>query len=206
MNNKKFFIVVGILVLAAVIGLSAYLPSRVESGKEARMADFPKVIGDWQGSDMELSKRDFEILETTNLIMREYKNSKTESVYLYIVYSGDNRNVVHPPEICYTGGGATIIEKSVIALTPAISANKFVIEEKDTHQLVAYWFKSTDVNTYDYFKQQLKVVVDRMLRKKTSGALIRISTRMIGAADKTAVELVKSFAARIEPLLAKYVP
>lgn len=206
MNNRTFFIVVGILVFAAVIGLSAYLPSRVESGKEVRMEVFPTVIGDWQGTDMELSKRDFEILETTNLIMREYKNSKAESVYLYIVYSGDNRNVVHPPEICYTGGGATIIAKSVTPLTPVISANKFVIEDKDTHQLVTYWFKSTNVNTYDYFKQQFKVVVDRMLRKKTSGALIRISTTMKGDDEKTALELVKGFAAQIEPLLAKYVP
>jgi len=116
MNNKTFFIVIGILVIASVVGLSSYMPARVAAKGEVKMADFPMAIGEWQSKDIPLSERDFEILETRNLIMREYKNFSGELVYLYIIYSGDNRNVVHPPEICYTGGGATIIDKSILSM------------------------------------------------------------------------------------------
>ncbi len=206
MNNKNFFIVLTILVVAAVVGLASYLPSRFEAAAETKVTAFPKTIGKWQSKDIELSKNDYAILETTNLIMREYKNPKGEIVYLYIVYSGDNRNVIHPPEICYSGGGATIIEKSVLPLNNALKVNKFVIEEGDSRQLVVYWFKSRDLQTYNYFKQQLKVVTDRMLRKKTSGALIRISTNIKDNNEKAAIQLIQSFASQIEPLVEKYAP
>lgn len=206
MNNKKFFIIIGILVLAAAVGLSSYLPTRFESESEVKMADFPKDIGDWKGIDIELSNRDFEILETTNLVMRKYQDSKGNSVYLYIVYSGNNRNVIHPPEICYTGSGGAIIEKSVIAVTASIQANKFIIEDKNSRQLVMYWFKSGNFSTYNYLKQQFKIVTDRMLRKETSGALIRISTNIKGPDTTASLELIRQFAAEIQPLLSKYVP
>lgn len=206
MNNKNFYIVLAILVIVSVVGLASYLPARFEAATEAKVSAFPKTIGQWQSTDIQLSKRDFEILETTNLIMREYKNPNGEIVYLYIIYSGDNRNVVHPPEICYSGGGGTIIEKSVFPLNNALKVNKFVIEENDSLQLVVYWFKSGDLQTYNYFKQQLKVVIDRTFRKKTSGALIRISTDIKDSNKNAALQLIKSFAAQTAPLVEKYAP
>ncbi len=206
MSNKTFFIVLAILIIVSIVGLSSYLPARFEAAAEAKVSAFPKTIGDWQSTNIQLSKNDYAILETTNLIMREYKNPKGEIVYLYIVYSGDNRNVVHPPEICYTGGGATIIEKSVLPLNNSLKVNKFVIEEKDSLQLVVYWFKSGDLQTYNYFKQQLKVVIDRTLRKKTSGALIRLSTDIKDGNENAALQLIKSFVAQTTPLVEKYAP
>lgn len=206
MNNKTFYTVLLILFIVSIVGLVSYLPMRFEPSSEVKVTAFPKTIGEWQSRDLELSKRDFEILETTNLIMREYKKPDGEIVYLYIIYSGDNRNVVHPPEICYSGGGGNIIEKSVISLNNSLKVNKFVIEEKNSRQLVVYWFKSGDLQTYNYFKQQLKVVIDRTLRKKTSGALIRISTDIKDGNEKAALKLIQSFAAEIAPLLEKYAP
>ncbi len=206
MNNKTFYIVLAILVIVSIVGLASYLPARFEAAAEVKVSAFPKTIGQWQSTDIQLYKRDFEILETTNLIMREYKKANGEVAYLYIVYSGDNRNVVHPPEICYSGGGATIIKKSVLPLNSTLKVNKFIIDDKDSCQLVVYWFKSANFQTYNYFKQQLKVVTDRMLRKKTSGALIRISTNIKDGNENAALQLIKSFAAQIAPLLEKYVP
>jgi EpsI family protein len=206
MNNKNFIIVIIILVVVAGVTMSAYLPSRFETGITVKMADFPKTVGEWTSKDIPLSKRDFEILETTNLIMREYNNPKGETVYLYIIYSENNRRVMHPPEICYTGGGSTIIEKSVVQITNNIKANRFTIEDKDLRQLVVYWFKTANLNTYSYIKQQLKMVTDRMLGKKISGAMIRMSTNFKENGQEAALGLIKSFANQIEPLLTKYVP
>ncbi len=208
MSNKNFVAVIVILAVVGVIGMSAYLPARRASEKEAQMQDFPGKIGEWEVADLPLSKQDYEILETKNLIMREYKNAASQDmVYLYIVYSAGDRKVVHPPEICYSGGGATIIEKSVIPLTDTIKANEFTMEDKDSRQLVVYWFKAGDLNTYSYFGQQLKVVLSRMLKNRSSGALIRVSTPIKEGNQKdAALNLLKSFCRQVEPLLPRYVP
>jgi len=203
MKNKSFIVVAMILVVVAVI---ANKPYKFDLSESVKVNDFPKTIGEWRGEDMALSERDYEILETKNLFVRDYKNKNGDSVYLYIIYAGDNRRALHPPEVCYTGGGATIAEKSVIPMTGSITANKFTIEDKNSRQLVVYWFKSTSLNTYNFLKQQLKIVTDRMLGRKTSGALIRVSTEIKGGREAAALELIRSFCSQIGPLLAKYVP
>ena len=195
-----------IFILIAAVSLLNYLPVRFASVSETQMANFPKVIGQWQGIDAVLPERDYAILETKNLIMREYKGPGGDVIYLYIIYSSDNRKALHPPEICYTGAGATIIEKSVIPVTATIKANKFTIENKDSRQLVVYWFRSANFNTYSYLRQQLKMVIARMRGRRTSGAMVRVSTVVKDNNSAAAFRLIKRFCAQIEPLLSQYVP
>lgn len=203
MKNRSFIVVAIILIGVAII---ANKPYKFDLAQDVKVNDFPKTIGEWQGEDIPLSERDYEILETRNLFVRDYKNKNGDLVNLYIIRAADNRRALHPPEVCYTGGGATIAEKSVIPMTGSITANKFTIEDKNSRQLVVYWFKSTHLNTYSYLKQQLKIVTDRLLGKKTSGALIRVSTEIKGGREAAALELIKKFCGEIETLLTKYVP
>ena len=206
MNNRNFIIVVVIFVMVAVIGLLSYLPTRFDKSAKALMSNFPMTVGEWQATDISLSKRDYEILETKNLIMRDYKNSKGDSLYLYIVYSENNRKVTHPPELCFTGSGLTIVDKSSIQLTDNIRGVKLLMEKSDNRELVAYWFRAGSLNTDSYIKQQLKVVFDLLRGRRTSCALIRLSTDIKDNNQEVALKLLKSFTAQIEPLLAKYVP
>lgn len=203
MNNKTFLIVAIMLVAVAIV---CNTPARFNSKSEIQVNAFPKEIGEWKGEDIPLLERDYEILETKNLIMRDYKNPTGDSVNLYIIYSEDNRRALHPPEICYSGGGATILEKSVIPVTNSLKANQFIIENKDSRQLVAYWFKSTNLSTYSYLKQQIKIVADRLLRKKTYGAMIRVSVVIKDNNVDAAMGVVKSFVEKIEPELQKMLP
>ncbi len=204
MNNKTFVIAAIILVAVAIV---ANVPSKFDTKSEVQMSSFPKEIGKWKGEDVPIPERDYQILETRNLIMRDYRNTQTQdSVYLYIIYSADNRRTLHPPEICYTGGGATILEKSVIPITDSLKANKFIIEDKNSRQLVVYWFRTGNLSTYSYLKQQLKIVFDRTLGKRTSGAMVRVSALVKDNNADAALGLLKSFVENIEPLLARYVP
>ena len=207
MKNVSFFIIVFILLGVSGLIFISYLPSRYGPMTEAKMADFPKEIKQWKGKDIPLSERDFEILETKNLIVREYKNPGADSIYLYIIYSQENRKALHPPEICYTGGGAsTILKKTVVQITDNLKANMFAIESRDSRQLVVYWFKVANFNTPSYLKQQLKFVIDRTLGKRNSGAMIRVSTPIKTAGTELSLNLIKSFVVEIEPLIAKFVP
>ncbi len=207
MNRLTYTIVVVIFVIAAAVSLSSYLPTRFDTKDAVQVSFLPMTIGSWKGKDVPLTKRDYEILETTNLLMRQYTNPGGGSVLLYIVYSGDNRKVSHPPEVCYMGSGATIAQKAIINVTPDIQANKLVTEMPGGgREFVAYWYKAGALNTPKYFTQQLKIAFHRTFGQKTSAALIRISTEIKGEKEKAAEDMIQRFCAQMVPLLPKYVP
>ncbi len=206
MSNKNFIIVVIIMALVAAVALASYLPTRNDIALKTKVADFPMTIGGWQGTDLPLSEDDYKILETKNLFVRDYKNAQGQTVQLYVVYSEDNRKVSHPPEVCYMGGGVTIVDKSEVELTPAIKAMEMIVENNDSQQMVVYTFKAGDTYTNQYTSQQWKVVIDRLFGKRTAGALIRFSTDIKSKNQQAAFNLIKSFCSEIEPLLAKHMP
>jgi len=206
MNKINFIIVVCILIAVSVIGYKSYLPARFDAALENKVDNFPKVIGEWSSTDIPVSEQDYQILETRNLFVRDYKNALGESVYLYVIYSEDNRKVSHPPEICLMGSGLSIADKSAIQISDTIKAVQLIVERTDTRELVAYWYKAGNLYTDKYLRQQLKIVMDRTLGKRTSGALIRLSTDIKDDDPEAALNLIKTFSAQIEPLLAKHLP
>lgn len=104
------------------------------------------------------------------------------------------------------GSGASIVNKSVVQITDSIKAIKLVTETPKNEQMVVYWYKAGSLYTDQYLKQQLKVVIDRMMRKRTSGALIRISADVKDNDQEGALRMLKTFAGQIEPLLQRYIP
>jgi len=206
MNNKIFAITITALVITAGVSMSFYLSERKAAKDEAQVSAFPMQIGEWSGKDLPLRESDYEILETRNLIMREYSNPAGESVYFYIIYSGNNRKALHPPEICFSGGGSTILKKTVIDVTGSMKANMFLIEDRSLSHAVLYWFKVGNLSTYDYIKQQMRFAIAKMLHKKDGAAMIRVSTIVKDGNPDAAVEVMRRFATEIEPLIEQYVP
>ena len=206
MSNKSFIIVAIILIAVAFGSISAYMPARFDAAAETRVENFPRQFGEWSSRDIEVDARTYENLETTNLFVREYTNPEGEAVYLYIVYSEDNRKVSHPPEVCMLGSGLTVADKSQVQLTEDIKATRIFVEKGEITEMIVYWYKAGDLNTDKYLKQQLKVVVDRLSGKRTSCALVRLSALIQNQDQDAAFNLLRRFAVEIEPLLDRYVP
>jgi len=207
MNNKTFLFIALILTVVAVFSLISYMPIKPNAATKISVTDFPKTIRGWISQDIPITERVYELLETKNLIMRNYINKQGEAVNCYIIYSQDNRKVAHPPEICLQGEGATVVDKRAIQVTDSIKATKLILEKSLSRELVIYWYKAGNLNTNDYIKQQLKIVINRMLRKSSSGALIRLTTEIKGDnQDNKALSLIQAFAKQIEPLIQKYAP
>lgn len=205
MTNKNFLTISSALVLTAVISFSFYFPKRMENLLSHKIYDFPKEIGEWISEDVILSEREYELLETRNLIVRNYKNTNNDIINLYIIYSPRNRKVVHPPEICLQGAGSTITNKEHIQITDSISSTKLIIEKGITRDLIVYWYRAGKFNTDNYLKQQIKIVLDRVIGRETSVALIRVSTEIENNEVEPALEKIKGFCTAIEPLLDKYI-
>jgi len=208
MKKYNFLITVVILCITALIAVPFYYFVPKEKNI-AQVSNLPLQIGEWKGEELEVDELVYKILETKNLIVREYESADGEKVYLYIVYSQENRKVSHPPEVCFEGGGMTVEDKIAVPLEIAkdriIKVNQFKVEQKNYRNLVIYWYKAGSLYTASYLRQQLKIALNMLRLKNTSGALIRVST---GLSDNNEAdfERMERFCQALYPLLDKTIP
>ena len=107
-NNFSYWLICALFLVVGTVSWRVHFKSYTQ-GDNLSIHHFPKVIGDWVSEDLPITDDEKAILETDNVFVRRYTNSIDEEVFLFVVYSKNNRKVSHPPEICYTGGGATIL-------------------------------------------------------------------------------------------------
>jgi len=209
-KDISYTIIILLLGLSCIISWKVYFKvyHQVDT---VNIHKFPTQIGDWSSKDLIITEKEYAILETRNVFVREYRNSKQEKIHLFIVYSQNNRKVSHPPEICYVGGGISVlgnVHDYLIeeANQKVIQTNKLLLEQGITQQVAFYWFKVGDTFTSSYWKQQFLIVLKTLLGQPSSSALIRVSAT-IGDNDQPKSEsIIKEFSAKVVPLLRTYLP
>lgn len=208
MQNKNFIVMCACLGAAALLSVLLYFKD-VSAHDEVDIKQFPTAIGNWTSREIPIPKKDLAILETENAFVRKYSDPDGQQVYLYIIYSKINRKVSHPPEICYTGGGITILENVHDPIPVAhkgmtIQTNRLMLKGKNFHQVSYYWFKVGDEFTSNYWKQQALVAWNALLGKQTGAALIRVSADIGPQSKEFAIKSVKEFTDLIAPHLFTY--
>jgi len=204
--TKRYLIVIGLLSITAFITYSSY--STIDYSGELYTRNIPLVVGSWYGKDFSMDDLTYEILETKDAIMREYVNQDGESVLLALVFSMNNRKVAHPPEVCFAGSGwerTVRDEKIVMIKNREIKVNSLTLQKRSDKQVVLYLYKSGNKLTSNYYSQQLNIILNGMLHKDTSSALIRISS-ITNSNDDKALALTEKFAGEIIPILEKLLP
>ncbi len=172
---------------------------------------FPGTFNGWTAEEVTITEDEYAILETKNVFVRKYTNPEGKQVYLFIVYSQNNRKVSHPPEICYTGGGASILgttrEKIEIKDPPVvIEANNLDLVIGPVKHQSFYWFKVGSSFTPNYWKQQMLIAIKTLTGQSSSSALIRVSTDVVGQDVNAAKNTIKDFVKEIFPSILKYLP
>lgn len=206
MDNRRFFVAASILIIASVTTSLFYIPSGFETKYAIKVSNFPKSIDGWVSKSITVPEREYKLLATRNLILRNYFSKKGDAVNLYIIYSRDNRQVSYPPEIRLQGHGSTITYAKPIKISKHITATSLVIERMDHRELAVYWYKIGNLNTNSYLKQQFTAAFQRTIGRKKSVALIRVLAKIEEEDDQKALERIKSFCSLIEPLFEKYIP
>ena len=86
-------------------------------------------------------------------------------------------------------------------------ANRVVIQKGDDRQVVLYWFKQRDrLVTNEYLVKAL-LFWDSMTRRRSDGALIRLTAPLLPGEDETAVDRrLQQFASLVQPMMSAYVP
>jgi EpsI family protein len=201
-----FIALVIFTLLAGMLSLNLFLKQRTEKDL-IDIRCLPYSIGSWTGKDMPIEQFEYDILETHNIVMREYVNKALEKVFLFAIYSEKNRSVIHPPEVCIIGSGVNIIAKEkdeMISEGKTIALNKITAETNGKKQLILYLFKAGSFYTNNYYFQQIHFILNRLYGKeKVGGALIKVSMARgedKGLAEKTLKDFMAETIKSIEQL------
>ena len=193
-NNQIGFVIIIILLLATgAISLNLFFRER-SAHDRLDINTFPHKMGEWAGTDETVTEKEYKILETRNLIVRDYKNLKGERINLFIVYSETNRSVFHPPEVCMMGGGIAIVDKKIEKIQEAgynFTANKMYTEKGDYRGIVLYTYKVRKLYTSNFYLQQLYLTISQVFGKNTPGATIRVSMPIVSGEEQATATLKK---------------
>lgn len=208
--DKSYIIILLLFLFAGILSWNLYFKVYRQEDT-VNIHRFPREIGGWTSEDLPLTQKEKDILETDNVFVRRYQNPEGREAYLFVIYSQNNRKVSHPPEICYTGGGAEILDSKhdSILLTDQdleIKTNQLIVEKGGTKQVLFYWFKVGNSFTPNYWAQQGLIALKTFLRQPASSALIRISVTVHDNDLAKAAQQIKAFGQLIIPHLYTYLP
>lgn len=193
-NKLGFIIIVVLLSVTSILSLNLFFKERI-ARDELDIHKFPYQIGQWKGQDLEVTERDYKILETRNLISRQYVSPSNESLWLFIIYSETNRNVFHPPEMCIMGSGLEMVNKTkdeIDSGTKKISTNKLYLEKDNYKEITLYSYKAGSIYTYNFYLQQAYLALHQIFGKRVGGATIRVAAPLVK--DETAtLAMLKDF-------------
>jgi len=195
MSNARFLITVVILIVVLALSVPLYMSVPVPKD-EPQVSRLPMQIGDWTGRDLPIDEQAYKILETKNLVLREYTRG-ADKVFVYIIYSVDNRKVSHPPEVCFEGGGITITDKAKFSLELAdgrrVNANRLEVEKARLVNIVYYLYKAGSYYTDNYLNQQLHIALARLSFRNLSGAMLRVSAEVKPEEGERAEQNLREF-------------
>jgi EpsI family protein len=206
-TNKKFIVILVLMVISCLISWNLYFKEYAQKDTISIHA-FPKTMGEWTSEEIPITDEEYAILETRNAFTRRYTTASGKTVYLFIVYSQNNRKVSHPPEICYTGGGISVLRNTVKDLTQAagISVNQLLLQKNDYQQSAYYWFKVGNTFLASYWKQQLLIALKTLINQPASSAMIRVSSTLNKETPAQTEDVMTEFTQLILPLIPKYLP
>jgi EpsI family protein len=204
--SAKYIVILILLAIAGYISWSSFFKTYTQSDT-VNIHTFPKSISGWNAEELKITDEEYDILETKNAFSRSYKTSDGKDVMLFIVYSQSNRKISHPPELCYSGSGMTLLSETADTWplnSTQLKVNKLLFEYGPSKQVVTYWFKVGDTYTNNYWKQQWLIAYKSLLGQPASSALIRLSTVISNGDLRKGEEDLKEFTSLIFPQLPKY--
>lgn len=178
--------VAAMLVLLSVAGvwwLGRAIPSmwHQKMAQQAIPATLEIAGRQWSGADLELDEETLTILETRDYLYRHYVSAGISPVYFTVIFSQDNRKGTHPPELCIGGRGDNLVSTKDVLVRDVSGRGSMTCRELISRlgrqqQYFLYVYKCGDTYTPSFWSQQFTILVNGLLSRNASGALIRVST------------------------------
>jgi EpsI family protein len=203
-NTIGFVVLMVMLLGASAVSLRLFNSERAAHDK-LDVHTFPMTVGEWRGSELPITEREYDILETRNLISREYANPAGEKLYLFIVYSETNRSVFHPPEVCMMGSGLDITDKQIekFSVGNKVYATNKIFAGKDQYkEIILNCYKAGNIYTSDFYLQQTRLALHQIFGRNVPGATLRVAMS-IGKDDRATLTTLKDFLGKAADILDK---
>jgi exosortase D (VPLPA-CTERM-specific) len=207
------------LLLSIAIILASLLAVTVLGGRKEiaparqQFITFPSKINGWIAKEESMDKAVETFLGVDDYLLANYKEPLKGKVNFYVAYYASQRKGVspHSPQVCMPGGGWVISSLSRIALQVAnkkdFYVNRTVINKDNHRQVVYYWFEQRGRHIANEYYMKWYLLKDAVLRNRTDGALVRVTTYLRPNEDESAADTrIQSFLHDSLSLLDGYVP
>lgn len=170
-----------VLTGAALVANGSIRAGIPEPSESVRLDLIPHRVQDWVASDLEVSERVLEALQSDSLLLREYRREGELPVWVYVDYHRRQSlgSQVHSPLNCYPGSGWTILDKEDDAVG-AIGESRpvrWLRLRRGEHDLVAlYWYQSRWGRSARETSLKAGMVRSALARRSSDAALFRFST------------------------------
>jgi EpsI family protein len=177
--------------------------------------EFPMQVKGWSGTSFALETRYIEVLRFDDYVLADYQQPHEAPVNLYVAYYRSQRKgqSAHSPQTCIPGGGWEITSIDPVQLRPTDAgqvtrpANRALIQKGDQRQVVLYWFKQRERIVANEYLVKLYVLWDAIARRRTDGALIRLTTPIQhNESEESAEHRLLQLAQDIDPFLTQHIP
>jgi EpsI family protein len=212
MKSWRFALLFVVLVSGGlVVNAWEYLGEARVERKELR--NFPKQVGTWEQTsvDGQLDHQTLAVLRASDYLLRDYRGADGRIVNFYVGYYASQRDgaTYHSPLNCLPGSGWVMSDPGKITITPkgrpAFVANRYVIQNGDHKDLLVYWYQGRGRAVASEYWGKIFTVVDSVRRRRSDGAMVRITTPVNGS-ETAALQAAIDLAANSSSILPEFIP
>lgn len=215
-RRVPFPYVMAVFVLAGVFFFLQYRGHTYDHFPQARSLEtFPTRIGPWQSQRSFLSPETISELDLTDYVQMEYKGPHGKGVDFYVAWytSQSKGKSIHTPETCLRGVGWRFQEGQEISVDMSgyedspVRLNRTVLQNGHEKSLMYFWFQCRGRDLINAYELKFFNFWDRLTKRRTDGALIRVMTPIIEPETRDdAEQRLQHFLESALPILDTYLP
>jgi EpsI family protein len=167
--------------------------------------------GAWQARESSAFTDDIQnVLKASDYVMRRFSDASGRSLWLFIGYWETQRKGAQPhsPQNCLPGSGWEPLEVSRVAIPlggTTLMVNRMVIQKDEKRELLFYWYRAQGASVASELDAKLHMMKNAVVRNRTDGAIIRVSSPIYGSVAATSAHLT-AFLQALQPVLSEYLP
>jgi len=212
MNGFRFALAV---MLLASTGWFLHSRNGEVIPRHESLGAFPRQLGDWVGTDLEIPKDTSEVLGAGDFLFRNYSNISLSNspVNLFIAYFPSQRigDTIHSPKNCLPGAGWSPLASSKITISvpgePPLEVNRYVVAKGTQRALVLYWYWAHGRAIASEYRAKYYLVEDSIRLNRSDGSLLRVVRELQEHENATvAQQQMVSLIGHVIPRLEPYIP
>ncbi|MFN0023524.1 MAG: VPLPA-CTERM-specific exosortase XrtD [Parvularculaceae bacterium] len=200
-----------------VAGWGLSQAATVESLITPERKDFDGVVAefgeDWTKDIRPIDPTVAEVLGADDTIVVNLSSPEGEYFNLYMAYLDAQRDgrSWHSPRQCIPGGGWKIARHTIVKTKTSegspFSYNRMIIENRDSRQLVYYWYDQRGRKVANEFVMKMWLIIDAVTRKRSDGAMVRLITPITPSMTLEEGDAkLQAMQTRLQTFLPAYVP